>query len=122
MVQVVSTIPKPPDAWERHAYPGKKERGDWNFETFYEICAPSYKTGCFEEMIRLPMRENCEYTEVEESFLLLRKEYEKSLKAAYHNAAFEIRGRLGISPETKRQIAPGITALKMLGLFNPNET
>ena len=123
MVQVVSTIPKPPDAWERHVYPGRKEReGCWNLETFYEICAPSYKTGSFEEMIRLPMRENCEYPEVEESFLLLRKKYEKSLKAAYHNAAFEMRGRLGISAETKKQIAPGITALKMLGLFNTNET
>ena len=123
MVQIVSTIPKPPDAWERHAYPGKKEReGVWDFETFYEIYAPSHETGCFEEMIRLPMRENCEYPEVEESFLLLRKEHEKNLKAAYQNAAFEIHGTLGISTETKKQIAPGIIALKMMEFFNKNKT
>ena len=105
--RIGSTILKPPDAWEKHAYPGKKERGvSWNLKTFYEICTPSYKTGSFEEMIPLPMRENCEYPEVEESFLLLRKEYEKSLKAAYHNAAFGIRGKLGITAETKREVAP----------------
>ncbi len=68
------------------------------------------------------MRENCKYPEVEESFLLLRKEYEKSLKAAYHNAAFEIRGSLGISAKTGNQIAPGIAALKILKLFSSAET
>jgi hypothetical protein len=62
------------------------------------------------------MRENCQYPEVEESFLLLRKEYEKCLKAAYHNAAFEIRGSLDISTETRKQIAPGLVAMKMLKL------
>ena len=114
MVRITSIIPKPPDAWESHSYPGEKERRDWIPEIFYELYSPSHKTGCFEDMIRLPMRENCEYPEVEESFLLLRKEYEKKLKAAYHNAEFEIRGALGISAETKKQIAPGVIALKML--------
>ena len=114
MVRITSTIPKPPDAWQSHSYPGRKERGCWIPEIFYELYSPSHKTIHFKETIHLPMRENCEYPEVEESFRLLRKEYEKCLKAAYHNAAFEIRGSLGISMETKKQIAPGITALKML--------
>ena len=116
MVQVISTIPKPPDAWESHAYPKQKERGDWTPGMFYNLCSPSHKTGFSEVMVRLPMRENCQYPEVEESFLLLRKEYEKCLKEAYHNAAFEIRGSLDISRETKKQIAPGFVAAKMLKL------
>ncbi len=122
MTQIISTIPKPPDVWKNHASLDKEERnGCWFSAVFYKICAPSCETGCFEEMIRLPMRENCRYPEVEESFLMLRKEYEKKLKAAYHNTAFEVQSTLGISSETKKQIAPGITALKMLELFNLNK-
>ena len=116
MVEVVSTIPKPPDAWESHAYPEQKERGRWTPEIFYKFCSPSHKTGCSEGMVRLPMRKNCQYPEVEESFLLLRKEYEKCLKEAYRNAAFEIRGSLDISTKTGKQIAPGLVAVKMLKL------
>ncbi len=114
MVRIASTIPKPPDSWQSHSYPGRMERGDWQPDTFYYLCSPSHKTGCCEEVITLPMRENGEYPEVEESFLKLRQTYEKVLIEAYENADFKTEGSLWMSIETKKRIAPGIAAARLL--------
>jgi len=115
MVRITSTIPKPPDAWQRHVHPGTAETKDgWAPEAFYEIVTPSHQTGCHREAISLPMRTSGKYPEVEASFMALRDVYEAALMAAYRNAAFEVRETLSLSDRAKRAIAPGVVAYQLL--------
>jgi hypothetical protein len=120
MVTINSTIPKPPDAWQSHVYPGWNERRDWVPNIFYELSTPSHKDERLKNVLTLPMRENPEYPEVESSFSLLRDAYETALMNAYQNAGFETRGELGMSPETKRIVAPAMVAEKLLHSFGGN--
>ncbi|MGD9160855.1 MAG: hypothetical protein PVG39_20720 [Desulfobacteraceae bacterium] len=117
MVTITSTIPKPPDAWQSHVYPGRNERKEWKPETFYELSTPSHKDENLKNVLTLPMREAPDYPEVESSFTLLRETYETALKNAYRNSAFEIRGEMGMSPETKRIVAPAVVAERLLNCF-----
>ena len=119
MVRITSTIPKPPDAWRSHVYPGMEETNEnWIPLSFYELCTPSHKSGCLRDSIHLPMRCTGAYPEVKESFLVLRETYEKALMAAYRNSAFEIRDTLDISGETQKTVAPGIVAMQFLACSN----
>jgi hypothetical protein len=67
-------------------------------------------------MLMLPMRPGNDYPEVEASFCRLRRAYEEALLAAYANSAFETRGSLGMSSETKRRFAPAVAAQRFLAL------
>lgn len=116
-VTVISTIAKPPDAWQSHVYPGRDERRDWSPDIHYELTTPNHKDGRLKNVLTLPFRESNAYPEVESSFSLLRASYEEALVTAYRNTAFEIRGELGMSPETKREIAPVVLAEKLLNCF-----
>jgi hypothetical protein len=114
MVRIASTIPKPPDAGQHYVWPGTKECGREESSEVYNLFSPSHKTGSSKEMLTLPMREDNRYPEVEESFLKLRRSYEKALVEAYENSAFETEGRLEMTPETKRRIAPGVATARFL--------
>lgn len=116
MVRMTSTIPKPPDAGQHYVWPGTKEYGKEKPEEAYDLCTPSHKTGHCREMLMLPMRPGNDYPEVEVSFRRLRRAYEKALLAAYANNAFETRGRLEMTPETKRCVAPAVVARRFLAL------
>ncbi len=114
MVRIASTIPKPPDAWQSHVWPGTLERGEDPPKAVYDLCSPSHKTAYLEEVLTLPARPDNRYPEVEESFRRLRQSYETALFEAYQNSAFEIRGDLEMTPETKRRIAPAAAAARFL--------
>ncbi|WP_155310898.1 hypothetical protein [Desulfosarcina ovata] len=116
MVRITSTIPKPPDAGQHYVWPGTKECGKEEPEEVYDLCTPSHKTGHCREMLMLPMRPGNNYPEVEVSFRQLRRAYEEALLAAYANSAFEIGGRLEMTPETKRRMAPAVAARRFLAV------
>jgi hypothetical protein len=116
MVRITSTIPKPPDAGQHYVWPGTKECGKENPQDVYDVSTPSHKTGHCREMLMLPMRPGNDYPEVEASFCRLRRAYEEALLAAYANSAFETRGSLGMSSETKRRFAPAVAAQRFLAL------
>lgn len=114
MIRIASTIPKPPDAWRGHVPPTALKDGREETTAHYDLCSPSHQTGTLAEVLTLPMRLDNHYPEVEESFLALRRAYEQALVEAYENRAFEEEGRLEMSPETKRRIAPGVAASRFL--------
>ena len=116
MVTVTSAIPKPPDAWQRHVWPGTHERGKMESVEVYDLSTPSHKTITREELLMLPMRPGNQYPEVEESFRTLRSAYEKALLEAYENSSFETGGRLEMTQETKERLAPTVAAQKFLAL------
>ncbi len=116
MVTVTSTIPKPPDAWQHHVWPGTCERGKTASVQVYDLSTPSHKSIAREELLMLPMRPGNQYPEVEASFRALRCAYEKALLEAYENSSFEAGGRLEMTLETKERIAPAFAAQKFLAL------
>ena len=118
MVRITSTIPKPPDAGQHYVWPGTKECGQELPVEVYDLCTPSHKSGRCREMVRLPMRCNNHYPEVEASFRLLRRTYEQALLEAYANSAFETSGRLEMTTETKRRIAPTVAARRFLAVVD----
>lgn len=118
MVCITSTIPKPPDAGQYYVWPGTKECGREKPEAVYELCAPSHQTGERRGTLMLPMRSTNDYPEVDESFRELRRTYEEALLKAYANSAFETCGRLEMTTETKRQIAPAVAARSFLSVMN----
>jgi len=113
-VFVESTIPRPPDSWQSYCYPGQKERGDWKPEEYYCLLTPAHNTGEVEEKIKLPWRAANEYPEIEESFRRLRDEFEKALREAYNSLPMDVVGRIDVNSETKKHIAPGIAAVRLL--------
>jgi hypothetical protein len=114
MASIASTIPKPPDAGQYYVWPGTKECGKEAPMEVYELCTPSHQTRCRKETVTLPMRNDNAFPEVEESFTKLREAYERVLLKAYENSAFETRGRMELSLETKRRIAPAAAAVRFL--------
>jgi hypothetical protein len=117
MVRITSTIPKPPDPGQHYVWPGTKECGKEDVTEVYDLCTPSHSMGRCREMVRLPMRPEGDYPEVEASFRKLREAYERALMAAYENSAFETTGRLELTPETKRKIAPAAVADRFLKIL-----
>jgi hypothetical protein len=117
MVRITSTIPKPPDPGQHYVWPGTRECGKEQVTEVYDLCTPSHKTARCREMVRLPMRPEGSYPEVEASFLLLRESFEKVLIDAYENSAFTTTGRLELTPETKRRIAPAAVADRFLKIL-----
>ena len=114
MVRITSTIPKPPDPWQSHVWPGTLERGLQAPDAVYDLCTPSHKTGSCHEVLTMPARCDKCYPEVEQSFRELRRAYEQVLLEAYENSAFEIDGRLEMTAETKRRIAPAAAAARFV--------
>jgi hypothetical protein len=114
MVRITSIIPKPPESWQGHVWPGTNELGPGHEQQYYDLFTPSHKTGEREEVLTLPMRENRLYPEVEDSFLALRRAYEDALMSAYENSAFEQEGRLELSLAVKKLMAPRTVAARFL--------
>ncbi|WP_028575820.1 hypothetical protein [Desulfonatronovibrio hydrogenovorans] len=114
MVRITSTIPKPPEHWQGHVWPGTNELGSGYVPEYYDIFTPSHKTRELQEVLILPMQTDRQYPEVEESFLNLRRAYEEVLVAAYENSSYEQSGRLDMSLETKKIIAPRTAAARFL--------
>ncbi len=117
MVQIASTILKPPDPGQYYVWPGTKECGKEKVTAVYDLYTPSHATGHCREMVRLPMRPSGSYPEVEASFRKLREAYEQALIAAYENSAFETKGCLELTMETKRRIAPAAVADRFLKIL-----
>lgn len=118
MVRITSTIPKPPDAGQHYVWPGTKECGREKPTQVYDLCSPSHKTGHCRETLMLPMRHGNDFPEVEDSLRKLRQAYEDALLTAYANSAFEIRGHLDMTSETKRRIAPVVAARRFLAVID----
>ncbi|OEU79730.1 MAG: hypothetical protein BA865_00230 [Desulfobacterales bacterium S5133MH4] len=113
-VCVESMIPKPLDHWQSHCYPGQKERNGWKPEEYYSLFTPGHKTPEVAETICLPWRADNEYPEIETSFHRLRDDFEESLRHAYNSLPMDTKGNMGITPQTKKHIAPGIAAARLL--------
>jgi hypothetical protein len=114
MVRISSTIPKPQDAWQSHVWPGTLECGGKCPTATYDLCTPSHKTGSADGVLTLPARPDNRYPEVEESFCRLRRAYESALMDAYRNSAFEVRGSMEMTSETRQRIAPAAAAARFL--------
>ncbi|CCO24922.1 hypothetical protein [Maridesulfovibrio hydrothermalis] len=108
-----STIPQPPDSWSASCLPDKCERAEKECST-YQIYTPDHKTGEVTGKCILPWREEGVYPEIEESFILLREEFESVLKAAYESQPLEINGKLELSTETRKHIAAGLISQRFL--------
>lgn len=118
MARITSTIPKPPDAGQHYVWPGTRECGKEMPDAVYDLCTPSHATVHCREVLMLPMRHDNQYPEVEESFRRLRRAYERVLLEAHKNHSFETTGRLELTPETKREIAPDVAARRFLELVD----
>ena len=114
MVRITSTIPRPPDPGRHFVWPDGMDSEREKPVAVYDLCAPSHKTGFWRETMMLPIREDNHYPEVEESFIKLRRVFEKALLSAYASSAFETRGTLEMTPETKQRIAPAVAAKRFL--------
>lgn len=115
--QIKTGIPLPPGSWKSHCYPGEKERAAEELATqsFYTI---GLRLGGSrtEWKANLPWRPGArpEYPEVEEAMHQLRDEIESLIKEAYDSEGWEAGGELGLTEETKRHVAPGVAARRML--------
>lgn len=114
-VTIVSSIRRPPESYIPHCRPGRFERlpgFTWD-EEYYKITI-SGETSSGKLTLCWKPGAKPEYPEVEESINRLRNAYEKALKEAYDSGPLEVGGCLELTPETKRHIAPGLTAKRML--------
>ncbi|PIE68814.1 MAG: hypothetical protein CSA21_05700 [Deltaproteobacteria bacterium] len=114
-VEVTTTIPKPPTAWESFCYPGVNERAEgWTCQDCLILDTPGHKTGSSSGSTRLPWRENREYPEVEEGFTALRDAFEQELMAVYDSLPMHETGALENSSEARKHLAPGFAAQRLL--------
>jgi len=121
-IYVKTTMPKV--LRRSSVFPGKEEREEgWVPGEFEEVATPLSGDRTRRGSLYLPWRPgaNPEYPEVEESFKLVQEEYEKRLRVAYDSAPFEYSGKLSMTPETKKHIAPGVIAKKMLKAVGEKE-
>lgn len=117
-VVVESTIPRPPKEYSSFCLPGFAERAGEACEN-YRLYTPAHDKGVVEGRCRLPWRESGEYPEIEESFRLLRSQFEAVLTKAYNSEPIDIAGRLEMSSEARNHIVSGVAAqrfLKAVGL------
>ncbi len=110
-----STIPEIPDSHQKHCPPGVNERASsWQPAGFHSLDTPYFKDGELSNVIRLPLREDNAYPEVRDSFMNLMEKFEKALGDTYAQKPFVVENELDTSDATKRLIAAGITASRML--------
>lgn len=116
-IEVKTKIPRPyacheakcpPGLWER-ANPPEGTENTWQVKISLQA-----GNGTFTE--RLPWRPGAqpEYPEVEEAAHQLREEIERLIREAYDSEGWEAGGELGLTEETKRYVAPGVAARRML--------
>ena len=120
-VRITSTIPKPEEHHQDYCYPEQFERDGQSApesNSFHVLESPSHKGHSWMQSLRLPWREDCEYPEVEESFLLLREAFEKELTAAYGSAPMDVTKELLSSSAARKNIAPGILAERFLNIVH----
>ncbi len=114
-ILVQSTIPEPIDSWQGHCYPNEFERGNTPaYKGFYRLELTSHKGKLWKQELRLPWRANNNYPEVEESFQILRKAFEKELTCANTSAPMDESACMNISHLTAQDIAPSVLAQKFL--------
>ena len=115
-LEMDSTIPKPPAAFETFCYPGEKERTPgWSPEQFHTLRTPSHKQAELTEELRLPWRKDNAYPEVEASFAALRHTYEQALAQAHASDPLDVQEHLGASSDAKKRLAPALAAKRLLG-------
>lgn len=116
-VRIQSLIPEIPNSHLSFCMPLENERcPGWEPVSYHPLSVPYFKHGETHGFIRLPFRNSREYPEVEESFKILRREYECIVLQAYSQGPVCVRGELDISTHTRTNIAAAVTARKMLGL------
>jgi hypothetical protein len=118
MVRMESPIPKPPDAYEPHCWPGVNERAGAAGE-FHALQTPSHKTGTLTETLVLPWREDNRYPEVEEAFAALRRAFEAMLESAGASGPMDERGGLETTAAARRGMARAFLAERFLASAKP---
>lgn len=114
VVRVQSVIPKPPEASWSYCWPGQNERGQWIPSDWHQLMTPSHKDKNASQILKLPWREDNDYPEVEESFILLRDAFEEALAKAVQSAPMSLSGRLENTSAMRRTIAPAFAAGRIL--------
>jgi hypothetical protein len=115
MVSIVSTIPRPEEDAQEHCYPGRLERSpEPVYAGVHTLEAPSHLGHSWTRTLRLPWREDNEYPEIEDSFLLLREALEKELDAACRSTPMQTQGMVGTSDRAKVGMAPALLAERFL--------
>lgn len=117
-VKVDSDIAKIPNAHERFCLPDTNERDrTWQAEQYHKLASPDFHRAILQKQIILPYTCSQEFQEIETSFAKLRSAFEEALLAAYASSSFSIRKEMGLTSETRTQMATGIAASRMLNLF-----
>ena len=118
-VSVLSTIPVPEEESQEYCWPGQFERAALQTaqpRACHMLEIPSHRGHAWTRNLRLPWRGDNDYPEVEASFLLLRRAFEKELTAAGDSLPMETCRSLCCSLEAKAAIAPAIVAERFLKL------
>ncbi len=114
-ILVQSSIPEPAQPWQGHCYPHELERADEpEYKGFYRLELVSHKGKAWKQELRLPWREDNSYPEVEESFELLRKAFEKELHDANTSKPINESSYMQLSSLTTQNVAPSVLAEKFL--------
>lgn len=119
MVRIDSTIPKPPQSFASHCWPGENERAQWVPDAFYQLSTPSHKTGDLNETMTLPWRENNAYPEVEASLAQLQMAFEEMLQASSASDPINIGNEMETTTAAKQQIASAFLAERILQAAKP---
>lgn len=112
-VVMESSIERPDEGWRSYCYPDQSERKGILGET-YRLMTPSHTAGEVRDSLRLSWRESGEYPEIEDSFTMLREQFEMVLRNAYDSRPLNCSGQLGLSDATRQHIADGVTAQRFL--------
>ena len=114
-LRVLSSIPKPDDAWQEYCWPGQHERAEkYAPSSFYELEAPSHRGKSWPQTLRLPWRADNAYPEVEESFNAFRDAFEKMLAEAYASQPINEERSLSSSSQSRSHVAAGVLAERFL--------
>jgi len=117
-ISIKSTIPDIPDSHQEFCLPDSNERNpQWIASNFHYLSVPYFKKGKASGFIRLPFRNSRGYPEVGASFQQLRYEYEAVVRQAYCQKPLHLENELGMSHETKQEIAATITAAAIFNNF-----
>lgn len=102
-VKVDTQIPKPVNSWETHCFPEKNERAGFFDENSHEIITPSFKTPEAKGKIILPWRDDNNYPELKEGFVIVRKIIEEEILKAQQSLGFSEKGELDFSSDFREK-------------------
>lgn len=110
---VKTTIPCVPGSFGMPREGSFELKPGWEPQSYYEATLPSAWELSHSFKLDIPLREDNQYPEVEESMALIMNEYEKRLRQAFESSHFERIGQLEMSTDTKIMVAPWVATVKM---------